>query len=115
MKYFDYVRVIKDRPEYAECNVHAGEVGNIWSAEIRDNLFYVMFETGDEYDFYKYCEIRIEDLEFVKECDWWEVTDERLLAALPKKDPRWWCKVEDGYILNFKGERKNKIPYKYDS
>ena len=115
MKYFDYVKVLKDRPEYARNNVHAGEIGIIWFAEIRDNLFYVKFETGDEYDFYKYCEIRIEDLEYVKEPDFITVTDEIILEELPSQDPRWWCKVEDGYILNLKGERKNKIPYKYDS
>ncbi|MCM1533709.1 MAG: hypothetical protein NC099_03550 [Corallococcus sp.] len=115
MKYFDYVRVLKDRPEYEENNVHAGEIGIIWQPEIRDNTFYVMFETGDEYNFYKYCVIRIEDLDFVKEPDFITVTDDVLLKDLCKQDPRWWCKVEDGYILNLKGERKNKIPYKYDS
>ncbi len=114
MKFMDYVKVTKDRPEYAECNVHAGEIGNIWLPEIRDNTFEVMFHTGDEHNWYKYCEIRIEDLEFVKECER-KITDEMLLEELPGQDPRWWCKVEDGYILNLKGERKNKIPYKYDS
>ncbi|MCM1042819.1 MAG: hypothetical protein NC350_01245 [Corallococcus sp.] len=43
------------------------------------------------------------------------VTDEYLLKELSAQDTRWWCKVEDGYILNLKDERKNKIPYKYDS
>ena len=115
MKYYDYVKVLKDREEYAKNNVHAGEIGIIWHPEIRYNTFYVMFETGDEYDWYQYCAIRVEDLEFVQEPDFITVTDEFLLKELPKQDPRWWCKVEDGYILNLKGERKNKIPYKYDS
>ena len=114
MKYFDYVKVLKDRPEYEKNNVHAGDIGIIWQPEIRGNTFDVMFETGDEYNLEKYCEIRIEDLEFVKESGY-KVTDEVLLKDLPSQDPRWWCKVEDGYILNLKGERKNKIPYKYDS
>lgn len=42
-------------------------------------------------------------------------SDEDILEDLPGHDPAWWCKVEDGYILNLKGERKNKIPYDYDS
>jgi len=37
------------------------------------------------------------------------------LEDLPGNDPNWWCKVEDGYITNLKGERKNKIPYDYNS
>ena len=40
---------------------------------------------------------------------------EDILEDLPDHDPAWWCKVEDGYILNLKGERKNKIPYDYNS
>lgn len=114
MKYMDYVKVIRNRPEYAKQKVYAGEIGNIWSAEIRANTFDVMFHTGDEYNWYKYCEIHIEDLEFVKGYEE-EITDEKLLKALPSPDPRWWCKVKDGYIMNLKGEKKNKIPYKYDS
>ncbi|MCM1533711.1 MAG: hypothetical protein NC099_03560 [Corallococcus sp.] len=114
MKFMDYVKVIKDRPEYAKYNVYAGDIGIIWLPEIRANTFEVMFHTDDEYNFYKDCEIRIEDLEFVEESKR-KITDEILLEELPSNDPRWWCKVEDGYILNLKGERKNKIPYKYDS
>lgn len=33
----------------------------------------------------------------------------------PLKYKDWWCKVEDGYIVNLKGEKKNKTPYDYDS
>ena len=44
-----------------------------------------------------------------------DYTDEELLEELPTPDPHWWCKVEDGYIINLLGERKNKIPYDYDS
>ena len=43
------------------------------------------------------------------------MTDEAILEDLPNHDPEWWCKVEDGYIWNLKGEKKNKIPYDYDS
>ena len=34
--------------------------------------------------------------------------------ARKKKDFEW-CKVEDGYIINLKGEKKNKIPFDYES
>lgn len=35
--------------------------------------------------------------------------DEVILSDLPGYDPNWLCKVEDGYIKNLKGEKKNKI------
>ena len=43
------------------------------------------------------------------------LNDEDILEDLPAHNPDWWCRVEDGYILNLKGERKNKIPYDYNS
>ena len=42
-------------------------------------------------------------------------TDEMIYEELPSQDKRWWCKVEDGYIINLLGEKKNKEPYKYNS
>ena len=42
-----------------------------------------------------------------------DVTDEDILDALPLHNPEWGCKVEDGYILNLKGERLNKYAYNY--
>ena len=39
-------------------------------------------------------------------------TDEIILKDLPKQNPKWWCKVENGYIINLLGEKKNKIPVK---
>lgn len=48
----------------------------------------------------------------VQECD---ATDEDIIEMIPLNNPEWWCKVEDGYIINLKGDRKNKIPYKYNS
>ena len=56
--------------------------------------------------------IKIKDLELVEESD---MTDEQILADLPKNDPHWWCKVENGYIVNLLGEKKNKIPFDYNS
>lgn len=56
--------------------------------------------------------VDIKDLEFVEDGG---ADDEFILENLSGNDPRWWCKVEDGYILNLLGERKNKIPYDYNS
>ena len=112
MKYNDKVRVLADKPQYAARNVFKGEEGWITMPEIRDGMFDVEFDTNDPYDSVKLCLIAVGDLEVVEESD---ISDEKLLSYLCKQDPRWWCKVEDGYILNLKGERKNKIPYKYDS
>ena len=41
--------------------------------------------------------------------------DEANLGDLPANKPAWWCTVHDVYIWNLKGERKNKIPYDYNS
>ena len=38
-----------------------------------------------------------------------------LLKSLPEKYPNWWCKVEDGYIVNLEGDKLNKVPYDYNS
>ena len=112
MKYFDKVKLLVDKGNYLKDNVHKGEIGTIWLPEIRDNFFYIAFETDDSWNVYKYCLIKIEDLELVedKKCP-----DEIILEELPKNDPRWWCKVEDGFIINLNGDKKNKIQYDYDS
>ena len=123
MKYLDKVKVIMDRDEYAKDKVFSGMIGRISSAEIRDNYFEVMFidpKTQEpNFDFLTvdfsddfFGEIKIEDLELVEDM---HCSDEWLLEALPKNNPNWWCKVEDGYITNLKGEKKNKIPYDYNS
>lgn len=113
MKYMDKVRLKVNRKEYNDQNIFAGEVGIIWMPEIRFNEFYVMFDNHNDKVWYKYCTINVSDLELVETDK--EMTDEILLQDLCKNDPRWWCKVEDGYIINLLGERKNKIPYDYDS
>ena len=112
MKIYDKVKVVKIKDSYKEENIKLGDIGTIYIAEIRDNDFYVRFETGDDVNLYKYCNIKIEDLELVKEGF---ATDEIILEELPKNNPRWWCKVENGYIMNLLGEKKNKIPYDYNS
>ena len=128
MKYNDDVRVIRDNKKYAEEGVYKGMVGYIAMAEIRGNTFFVVFidenfkihENEPEWfvDHYeeiqddKICEINVADLELVQDN---KMTDEEILESLPKNNPNWWCKVEDGYILNLLGEKKNKIPYDYNS
>ncbi len=112
MKYYDRVRLIRDSEYYKENQLKAGDEGEIIFPEIRDNTFYVRFETGDEKNFYNFCDIKIEDLELVEDAG---TTDKTIKNAMPKYNTRWWCKVEDGYITNLNGERKNKVPYDYNS
>ena len=75
-------------------------------------VFFVIFDNHSDSKWYKDCIIKIEDLQFVEDGN---VKDEEILEALPKQNPKWWCKVEDGYIINLLGEKKNKIPYDYKS
>ena len=112
MKYFDKVKLVKEREKYKNDKIALGEIGIIWLPEIRDNKFYIRFDTEDEYNWYKYSMINIKDLELIQDGG---ITDEQILNSLPKNDPKWWCKVEDGYIINLLGERKNKVPYDYNS
>ena len=76
------------------------------------NCFYVVFIDPNFIKDNILAVIKIKDLELVEESD---MTDEQILADLPKNDPHWWCKVENGYIVNLLGEKKNKIPFDYDS
>lgn len=123
MKLFDEVKVINDKERYKEYNIHKGMVGTIIDAEIRFNAFQVIFTDPKtkqpnfdwenekwEDDIVEY--IDIEDLEVVKESD---VIDEFILKSLPEKYPNWWCKVENGYIVNLQGEKLNKVPFDYNS
>lgn len=112
MKYLDKVKVITDKETYKKNDIKKGEIGTIWLPEIRDNSFYIAFETGEINNWYKYANIKIEDLELVEEGI---ATDKEILDSLPKNNPQWWCKVETGYIKNLLGENKNKIPYDYKS
>jgi len=126
MKMFDKIKVIKDCEYYNINGVHKGRIGRINSAEIRDNCFEVVFiderffdknfEWTDE-NIYTieddiFLEMPIEDLEVIEESN---LTDEDLLESIPLKNKEWWCKVENGYIMNYLGEKKNKIPYDYNS
>ena len=120
MKLFDKVKVLVSKPEYEEQEVYKGMVGTIIDAEIRGRSFHVIFTDPTpftEETMYSIkpdilCVIDIKDLEVVEESD---CTDDYLLINLPKQNPKWFCKVEDGYIINLLGEKLNKVPYDYDS
>lgn len=112
MKFLDKVKIITDRPEYSNFGITKDMVGTIIEAEIRYNKFSVVFidKNFNEEDIDLMIEIK--DLELIKDH---KTSDAKILESLPKNDPRWWCKVEDGYIINLLGEKKNKIPYDYNS
>lgn len=126
MKFLDEVEVIVDRKEYNDEGVYKGMIGTIIDADIRWGSFYVNFQDQRVYDkgfmavegnIFKLEDdislgIKIKDLEVIEKSN---VDDKDLYDNLPEKHKDWWCKVEDGYIMNLKGERKNKIPYDYDS
>ena len=109
MKYLDDVRILTDK--YEKDGVKKGAIGTIILSEIRAETFEVVFSDKDGWD-YAETEIFVGDMEVIKSS---HMTDEDILEDLPAHNPAWWCKVEDGYILILKGEKKNKIPYDYRS
>ena len=111
MKWLDQVRVTVSKEKYEKEGVFKGAIGTIIFAWLRDNNFEVVFPRPDGSDYAEIL-VHVNDLELVKDND---LSDKSILQDLPKNDPHWWCKVEDGYITNLLGERKNKIPYDYNS
>lgn len=111
MKYLDEVMVTVNKQKYIKHGIVKGAIGTIILSEIRSNTFYVVFSRSDGSD-YAEMGINVEDLILVKSS---RITDADILEDLPKNDPHWWCKVENGYILNLLNERKNKIAYDYNS
>lgn len=126
MKLLDDVKVITDRDEYKKENVFAGMIGTIIDAEIRFGEFFVCFQDQRIFDkefmsikdnIFKLINdicipVKIEDLELVQDGG---CTDKIIKNSLPKKHPDWYCKVENGFIINLEGKKKNKIPYDYNS
>ena len=108
MKYLDEIEIITDK--YEKEGIPKGTRGVIISSEIRGKDFLCELSNVSSYN--ELSSICIEDMVVIKE---FNVDDKMILDDLPLNDPHWWCKVEDGYILNLLGERKNKIPYDYDS
>ncbi len=112
MKYFDKVKFIGNEKKYLKYDVKTNEIGRIIQPEIRNSSFLVVFIDPNFIEDDRFAAIKIEDLELIEES---KITDEQILLNLPKQDPHWWCKVENGYILNLLGEKKNKIPFDYNS
>lgn len=128
MNIYDDVKVKVNKKQYSNAGVFNGMIGKIILGEIRENCFYVNFidknfeihkndpEWFEEHSFELADDIsipiKIEDLELVMPNG---ASDEEILDSLPSQNPKWWCKVENGYILNLLGKRKNKIPYDYNS
>ena len=107
-EYLDRVCVLTD--EYEQYGIHKGDEGHILAAEIRRGTFLFYREDPKTLADDLSASIKIEDLEVIESSD---VTDEDILEELPLHNPEWGCKVEDGYILNLKGERLNKYAYNY--
>ena len=112
MKYFDKVRITRVDKENERDGIRVGEIGLIGEPEIRDNSFFIMIPATDLYSDDRFSVVKIKNLELVESAG---LTDEEILKDLPKNNPKWWCKVEDGYIVNLLGEKKNKIPFNYES
>lgn len=124
MKLLDDVRVKNDK--YKNEGISMGMIGTIIDADIRWESFFVNFQDQRVYDkefmsneenIFKLnsdvcCGIKIEDLELVKESN---CTDEKIRESLPENHKDAWCKVENGYIINLLGEKKNKEAYKYNT
>lgn len=108
MKYLDRVRILTD--DYEKHGIRKGDEGHIMNAEIRYGTFLFYREDPATLADDKSAAIKIEHMEVVESSD---MTDEDILDALPLHNPEWGCKVEDGYILNLKGEKLNKYAYNY--
>ncbi|MCL2621608.1 MAG: hypothetical protein FWD32_01080, partial [Firmicutes bacterium] len=100
MKYLDTVKITTDR--YKDLGYGKGYVCTIIEPNImRTGEFLVAFpdpiDFGDEI-----LGVPVGELEFVK-CN--GITDKEILNSLPYMTTSVWCKVEDGFILNLKGEK----------
>ena len=109
MKWLDEVRVTSDA--YEDKGVKKGAIGTIIFAWMRYDQYEVVFSNPDGSDYADEM-IYFWDLEVVRSSN---ITDEDILEDLPEHNPKWWCKVENGFILNLCGEKKNKIAYDYKS
>ena len=100
MKWLDEVKALTDK--YESEGVKKGAIGTIIFAWLRNDEYEVVFSNKDGSD-YAEIMIHVSDLEVVKSSN---MTDEDILEDLPLHDPGWWCKVENGFIYNLKGEQK---------
>ena len=124
MKLLDEIKVVNDN--YKDNGITQGMIGTIIEADIRWNSFYVCFQDQRVYDkeFMKIQDnilklqkdiclgIKISDMEVVRESS---VDNNEIYNNLPENHKDCWCKVENGFIVNLKDEKKNSIPYCYNS
>ena len=124
MKLFDEIKVLNTCNSYTENGIYKGRIGRINSPEIHEDSFEVVFIDKRFFDKNFHwtnknietieddilIDVKIEDMEVIKESN---ATDEDIYEMLPDKTA--WCKVENGYIVNLLGKKKNKIPYDYKS
>jgi len=108
MKYLDKIRVTSRR--YEDMGIKKDDSGIIMQSEIQRNMFQILFTQGRNEPIL--ANIHVADMELVQDRG---MADEDILEDLPRHDPSWWCKVENGYIMNLRGEKKNKVAYDYDS
>lgn len=115
MKLLDEVRVINNN--YEDKGVLQGMIGTIIEADIRWNSFYVCFQDQRVYDkeFMKIQDnifklnkdiclgVKISDMEVVRESN---IDNNDIYNNLPANHKDCWCKVEEGFIVNLKGEKK---------
>lgn len=123
MKFLDEVKVIND--DYKDKGIIQGMRGTIIESDVRWNSFYVCFQDQRVYDkdFMKIegnvfklnddicIGIKIKDLEVIQESI---INDNDIYDNLPENHKDAWCKVEEGFIINLNGEKKNKKPFHYD-
>ena len=108
MKYLDSIIITTNK--YEDIGITKGTKGAIILSAIRNNTFECeLFNVPSKY---KIWPINICDMIVEKSSN---ITDKQILEDLPKHDPHWWCKVENGFILNLLGEKKNKVAYNYNT
>lgn len=114
MKYGDRVELLNLTKDYEKEGAEVGMCGMITLPEMRNDCFEVLFPPKKDDLYGEDIEIwaKPDDLKVIQESTY---TDDIILKDLPKQNPKWWCKVENGYIKNLLGEKKNKIPYDYNS
>ena len=112
MKIYDIVRVKANKDYLVKQGIYAGREGKIIEPEIVRGAFRVFFidTTCKEPDIF--ADVLIEDLDLLEAGF---ASDEIILEELQARSSEKWCKVENGYIVNLLGEKKNKKAYRYDS
>ncbi len=111
MKFLDEVKIV-NKEKYKKYDIKNDAIGTIIESAIRGNSFLIIFPSENIYGDDILVPVKIKDLELVKDN---HCSDEMILEDLPKNNPKWWCKVENGFIINLLGEKKNKIAYDYNS